>query len=79
MNAEEKYDFKDDPYLNEYQNNAIRHVFENHVTFIKGPPGCGKTVTTSKMVIKMAAIGLKLIVGSCSNVANLTLVTRIIE
>jgi hypothetical protein len=65
--------------LNSQQNLAIEKSFRNHITFVRGPPGCGKTVTISRMVTMMAGKGKKVVVGSTSNVANFTLVKMIIE
>jgi len=30
-------------------------AFCNHITYVKGPPGCGKTVTVSRMIRMMAS------------------------
>jgi nucleoside-triphosphatase THEP1 len=60
--------------LNEEQNEAVRKVFMNHLTFVKGPPGCGKTKTVSRMVKMLAERGMKVLVGSVSNIANQTLI-----
>lgn len=46
------YEYQND--LNQKQNEAIQKVFNNHVTFVKGPPGCGKTKTVSRMVMMLA-------------------------
>ncbi len=63
-----EYQYQGD--LNEEQNLAIEKTFHNHLTFIKGPPGCGKTLTVSRMAKLLAERKQKVLVGSISNIAN---------
>jgi hypothetical protein len=63
-----EYEYQND--LNQKQNEAISKVFNNHLTFVKGPPGCGKTKTVSRMVRMLAERGQTVLVGSISNIAN---------
>ena len=68
-------DYEEQSDLNQEQNLAIKKSFTNHLTFVKGPPGCGKTKTVSRMVKMLAERGLKVLVGSISNIANQTLIS----
>lgn len=39
--------------LNESQKNAIKYVFNNHVTLLQGPPGTGKTSTIEEIILQL--------------------------
>lgn len=48
------------------------------LTFIKGPPGCGKTKTIARMSRVMTDLGCKVLVGAASNTAIKTIAKQII-
>jgi hypothetical protein len=55
--------------LNESQAEARRRVFGQPVTFIWGPPGCGKTYTLSDIVRTMFDAGKRTLICSSTNKA----------
>lgn len=51
------------------QNNAIKHVAENKITLIWGPPGTGKTYTLANIALKETKAGHRVLILSQSNIA----------
>jgi len=49
----------------------LKKVGQNSITFIKGPPGCGKTKTIARLSKLLYEEKKKVIVGSVSNIGNL--------
>lgn len=66
------------PDLNEKQNEAIAKCGRNALTFIKGPPGCGKTKTIGRLCRLFMEKRMRVIVGAVSNTGNLSIVRELI-
>ncbi len=60
--------------LNVSQNEAIAKAGRNALTFIKGPPGCGKTKTIARLSRLFLERQMRVIVGAVSNTGNLTII-----
>lgn len=58
---------------------AIKKVCKNVLTFIKGPPGCGKTKTISKLCKLMKKHKQKVMLGTVSNTGNLSILKALRE
>ena len=65
--------------MNEYQQAAIWNSIHNRVSFIKGPPGCGKTKLISRMCSIFAYHGFKVLTGTVSNTANLSIADSLLR
>jgi len=55
--------------LNPSQSQALQHASSNAVTFIWGPPGCGKTLTLGEIVRLMFDAGKRVLICSNTNTA----------
>lgn len=65
--------------MNETQQAAISNVVNNPLTFIKGPPGCGKTKLIARLCSIFAYHQCKVLVGAASNTANVAIVQALIK
>ena len=74
-----KVDFPWQADLNTKQNEALSKCAKNGLTFIKGPPGCGKTKTIARLCRLFLERQMKVIVGAVSNTGNLSIVRELIE
>lgn len=60
---------KSGEYIPKGQDNAIKHVEDNDITVIWGPPGTGKTYTMSLIALKAMLRGKKVLIVSHSNIS----------
>ncbi len=49
------------------------------ITFIKGPPGCGKTRLIARLATIFSYYGYPLLVGAVSNLANITILESMLK
>jgi ABC-type cobalamin/Fe3+-siderophores transport system ATPase subunit len=54
-------------------------VVKNRITFIKGPPGCGKTTVLSRICRIFGENNKKVLVGAVSKSANLALTRKLVN
>lgn len=59
--------------INQSQKHAIQAVVENRLSFIKGPPGCGKTRLIARLCTIFSFYHWRIMVGAVSNMANLSI------
>ncbi len=52
---------------------------ENTLTFIKGPPGCGKTRTVGRLCRLLLEEGQRVLVGTVSNVGNISIAREVVR
>lgn len=57
----------------------MKKVLKNQITFIKGPPGCGKTTMIAKMSRIFGFYGKKILVGAVSKSANLAITRQLLQ
>jgi ATP-dependent exoDNAse (exonuclease V) alpha subunit len=57
---------------------AIKKAGKNVLTFIKGPPGCGKTKTIARLCKLMLEQKQQVMVGTVSNTGNLSILKELI-
>ena len=65
--------------LNDPQVLALKKVLRNQITFIKGPPGCGKTKTIARICRVFGSLKSKILVGAVSKSANLAITRSLLE
>jgi predicted ATPase with chaperone activity len=61
------------------QNLALSKAGMNALTFIKGPPGCGKTRTLSRLCRLLLEKDQKIIVGTVSNTGNISIMSLLLN
>jgi Ni2+-binding GTPase involved in maturation of urease and hydrogenase len=60
------------------QNKAIEMVGKNALTFIKGPPGCGKTKTIARLCKLLLEKDQRVILGAVSNTGNISIMRQLL-